>query len=655
MRASVVSATLAFASCCAAAGTAVPCGPWQWVNPLPQGDDLFGVTRGPGEFVAVGAAGKILASRDGTAWTCVDAGTTAALHAVTWDGSRYVAVGAAGTVLVGTDLAAWVPTGPAGTDDLLAVTSGGGQVVAVGDNGAIVTSADGVSWATRSSGTTLPLADVTWTGERYLAVTGSRATYRGFEPGNLVLSSADGRSWSVGALSEAIGLSGVASNGALSVAVGSFCGPTPFEGCGDGRLVATSADGESWSVRKYDGVRSFMKVVWSGSEFIAVGPNGLVATSPDGAAWSDQGSSADNALFGVAASGAFAVAVGQRGQVARSIDARTWAAVRSDVAPFAGFAQVVRTRSRWLVSGTTSYRTNPRPIVASSADGRTWEASADAGFAGCPAFGPVASDGAEFLALCGPDAVLTSADGIWWMLHLVGAVPPLTSLCWTGRSYLGFAYDVSGGLGSIYTSPDGRTWTFEFSTNRVFSAAASDGLATVATTRDGIIFRSASPGAWESIVWFGEGSGLASVAWGGGTFVAVGAAGLVASSPDGISWTTVKSGVTSDLASVAWDGGRFIAVGAGGTTIRSRNGIDWEADRPVTGLNLTAVAATAGCAVAVGDAGTILRTGCSTPRTLRRHLARNPSGAAHGWVRTAAAPPSLRARPESSRSDVRQP
>jgi hypothetical protein len=51
------------------------------------------------QFVAVGANGTILTSRDGSTWTPQKSGTSQTLNAVVWADTQFVAVGANGTIL----------------------------------------------------------------------------------------------------------------------------------------------------------------------------------------------------------------------------------------------------------------------------------------------------------------------------------------------------------------------------------------------------------------------------------------------------------------------------------------------------------------------------------------------------------------------------
>lgn len=96
-----------------------------------------------------------------------------------------------------------------------------------------------------------------------------------------------------------------------------------------------------------------------------------------------------------------------------------------------------------------------------------------------------------------------------------------------------------------------------------------------------------------------------------GQFVAVGAGGLVVTSPDGVTWTARTSGTASTLDGVAWSGGQFAAVaGSSGAVITSPDGIIWTAhlaaDAP-NGLNGiawsgTKFAAVGGSGIAVTSA-----------------------------------------------------
>jgi len=71
-------------------------------------------------------------------------------------------------------------------------------------------------------------------------------------------------------------------------------------------------------------------------------------------------------------------------------------------------------------------------------------------------------------------------------------------------------------------------------------------------------------------------TGLRSVSFGLGKFVAVGTSGAVLHSSDGLNWVVANSSVTAHLDSVVFTGIGFLGGGSDGTIIKSSNGITWE-------------------------------------------------------------------------------
>jgi uncharacterized protein YceK len=115
------------------------------------------------------------------------------------------------------------------------------------------------------------------------------------------------------------------------------------------------------------------------------------------------------------------------------------------------------------------------------------------------------------------------------------------------------------GCGSVIEGPDGPR----------FVAVGADG--TIASSPDGK-------------QWFPETSGvdqdLFSVAFGKGTFVAVSEGGFILTSPDGRAWTPRYSPTTTALTDVIFTGERFVAVGGswdtGAATVVSADGLTWQ-------------------------------------------------------------------------------
>ncbi len=135
-----------------------------------------------------------------------------------------------------------------------------------------------------------------------------------------------------------------------------------------------------------------------------------------------------------------------------------------------------------------------------------------------------------------------STDGITWSGGTIALNVILRGIVHNGSLFVavGENYDfgASKWTGTIYTSPEGTTWT-----RRLFTGAE-----------------------------------LHDVAYGNGNLVAVGDAGTAWASSDGIAWSPIATGTSDDLRSIAFGGGGFVAVGPGtrgSTVLTSANGLDW--------------------------------------------------------------------------------
>jgi hypothetical protein len=128
----------------------------------------------------------------------------------------------------------------------------------------------------------------------------------------------------------------------------------------------------------------------------------------------------------------------------------------------------------------------------------------------------------------------------------------------------------------------------------------------ILTSPDGLTWSPQSPGIENS---------LCSVTWTGKQFVAVGDVGAIATSPDGITWTPQVSGTTKSLSSVIWTGTQLVAAGDGGSILTSSDGVAWLPRSSGTSILLSSVTWTGTQLVAVGGSGVIL-TSPAAPASL---------------------------------------
>jgi hypothetical protein len=114
---------------------------------------------------------------------------------------------------------------------------------------------------------------------------------------------------------------------------------------------------------------------------------------------------------------------------------------------------------------------------------------------------------------------------------------------------------------------------------------------------------------------------LSGVAYGSGTFVAVGqdaanSVGTILTSPDGITWTRT-SPTSNALYGVTYANGIFVAVGYEATILTSTDGITWASRASPTSASLYGAAYGNGTFVVVGDGETILSSSDGVTWTVR--------------------------------------
>ncbi|MGL4400550.1 MAG: PKD domain-containing protein, partial [Luteolibacter sp.] len=186
--------------------------------------------------------------------------------------------------------------------------------------------------------------------------------------------------------------------------------------------------------------------------------------------------------------------------------------------------------------------------------------------------------GENYSTFKGP--VATSTDGITWTATQLNNNQQAFAAIWDGSQFLlaGQDYTFSapeGWLGCVFTSPTANAGTW---TRRIFSGPVLNGITYgnnvhVAVGESGTIRRSTDGGVNWSLVPSGTTKRFASVAFGGGKFVAVGHATtpsytgetIVHTATDGLTWTdsSAGAGVDSwqDFRKISWANNRFLASG----------------------------------------------------------------------------------------------
>lgn len=251
--------------------------------------------------------------------------------------------------------------------------------------------------------------------------------------------------------------------------------------------------------------------------------------------------------------------------------------------------------------------------------------------------------GSQLVAVGGGNLVAASADGVTWSRYPLtaagGAIPNCNDVMWTGSQYVavGGYFDEGGGVvrPAIFASTDGITWT------QRTTSVTGGGLASIAwngsrfvavgygmvlTSTDGITWQNNSSGmsgvALFNVVWAAD-QGSHS---GGDKFFAFDRNAKVYLSSDGTSWSSRSTGSLGITWSV-WDGKNVVGVGDGITTAKSGSGTSWSEKASGVSSALWDIAYSSSMGyVAVGDDHTILTSSNGTTWTRRNTGADFSSG-----------------------------
>jgi hypothetical protein len=291
-----------------------------------------------------------------------------------------------------------------------------------------------------------------------------------------------GASWTSGLSLGPQDLNGVAYNPTLNKLVAVGNAGTIF--AGDFNYTSTDPPGvTAWTPPTSipaGFVGDLSAVMFSGSQFIALGTDGSILTSADGNTWilstnpvpsgGTSGPRMNSIAFGLVSGATIYVAVGDGGNIFTSPDLVTWTAAASS-------------------TGNNLYN--------------------------------VSFPNGSFVATGANGTLLTSADAITWTLP--NSIPS-TSNALRGATFGAGSYAVVGDAGTILTSPDLTTWTLTPPPLTQDLRAIRFGTRFVAVGQGGMVAYSDDAISWLTTS-SGSASGLAAVIFTPGMYLAVGATG----------------------------------------------------------------------------------------------------------------------------------
>jgi hypothetical protein len=372
---------------------------------------------------------------------------------------------------------------------------------------------------------------------------------------------------------------------------------TQLVAVGEHGTVITSPDGIAWTVRPTGTSSDLRSVAWSGTGFVAVGSGGVTVSSEDGTSWSADTLISAEWLMGIAWTGKSFATVGKDGKIFTSPDGRNWTPRESGVTSW--LWAVAWTGTRLVAVGHNGLSYNGALIT--SGDGVTWAA---ANLAVRPLFG-VAWTGSQVVAV--GDSLYTSPDGLTWTPRELGYGRRLEAVTAAGNRIVGVGSGY-GDSGLVLTTPDGAVWSaLQPGGFGMPNAVAWTGRRLVAAGDRGFLEASEVAATWTT-AWKPALHWL-SLAHSPAGYVAVGSYrwndAAVAVSADGRDWEFVDLGKEPGLRKVLWHGSRFVAIGDSGRIFTSPDGRAWTRRATGTSEALSQLSSSGSLLIAAGAKGSL--------------------------------------------------
>lgn len=261
-------------------------------------------------MVPMNAYAKI--GKGNSSWKSVKSTTKEELMDITYGNGIYVAVGMNGTIVVSEDGSNWEEADSGITSGLMGVTCSDDKFIAVGYNGVILTSPDGYDWTQiewYDYYWFFHITGVTWSGDRFVAKgfnhetpTLQEVSIYSDDGENWELDYSDGSLWSEWVGDEFFS----ATNKDLLYSPDGIGYKSIYEfkkvyisdgACSDSRYVFVGSNGgivytddlDVWKEFRINAGKlpSLTGVVWTGTEFVAVGMKGTIVASKDGKSWKE--------------------------------------------------------------------------------------------------------------------------------------------------------------------------------------------------------------------------------------------------------------------------------------------------------------------------------------------------------------------------------
>lgn len=548
---------------------------WELKNPIPLAEGLHCVTYANNQFVAVGDYGTIITSSDGANWVKRNSGTNLDLSNVFYskdhfyvtysdtmlvsaDGINwskinqnvsathfafgngiYVAVSWSQGIYTSNDLSSSSWAHLYEHESLVDVIYANDRFVAVGSN--VFTSTDGKSWTQ------------TATGLMFSSVAYGKGLFAGLCSDGSIYTSSDGSSWAkqFSATKDLF----------FSIAFGAG----HFAALGRGKVIS-SPDGKQWSIDSCSTHNDINSVTGSNDLIIGVGENGAIVSSTDGTSWVNESRGSLDYLASVTFAKNKFVAVGTSGTVLTSPDGNDWT---KQPTGFSDYLTSITFGNNCFVATAQPLSSDSMAKIYTSPDGISWTPHNSGTY---HKLSSVAYGNNTYMAVGAIGEILTSHDGISWTEIYaetknwnVSKSVDFTSVVYGDNQFV-----IIGNPRTILCTHDGTNWTLAYEElDHCLQGITYGGNQFVCVDPMDLVFYSSSGLGWQRSQVSPTTTQLQSITYGYNQYVAVGRKGAIFTSPNAIDWTAIPAKTPQNLMSVTSGNNRFVAVGDLGNIIVS--------------------------------------------------------------------------------------
>jgi hypothetical protein len=221
--------------------------------------------------------------------------------------------------------------------------------------------------------------------------------------------------------------------------------------------VLTSTDGLVWSSQTVSPGTWLVSITYGKGTWVVVGANGTILLSSDLQTWVNAKSATTNKLNGVLYNGTVFVAVGESGTILTSPDAQTWTSQPSGVTGFLHGITYDPASSQILVSGQNGV------LLEGSGSGQNFSAATSGTAQDLEAVLYQTSNPLITVAVGANGTIINNQNGAYWYNFWNASAPINSTARFRGLAFGNGYFVAAGEQGTIFTSPDGKSWTQRFS------------------------------------------------------------------------------------------------------------------------------------------------------------------------------------------------